>query len=89
MGGINMEWKKNFHYNIPIQGQKQCDKYNKMLAEMSQNGDFTPIKSTETHIQILAEKLAKEIWSVARAGGMYLGDGVKVNIEIEYDPEDK
>lgn len=84
-----MEWKKTLDYNIPMQAQKDCDKYNKMLAEMSHDGHFTPIKSTESHIEILVNKLVEGIWDVAEAGGMYLGDGVKVKIELEYDPEDK
>ncbi|UUV46094.1 hypothetical protein [Bacillus phage vB_BanS-Thrax3] len=82
-------WKKVIDYNVPIQGKKQCDNYNKMLKEMSHDGQFTPIKPTEEHIQILTEQLAKGIWDVAQAGGLYVGDGVKVKIELEYDPEDK
>ena len=84
-----MEDKKVIHYNVPIQGKKQCDKYNKALKELSHDGDYSPIKPTEEHIQIISQKLAEGIWEVARAGGLYVGDGVKVKIEIEYDEEDK
>lgn len=84
-----MEWKKTLNFNIPMQDQKNCDKYNKMLAEMSHDGQFTPIESTEKHLEDLVVELYNAFWSVAEAGGKYLGDGVKVKIELEYDPEDK
>jgi len=84
-----MEDKKIINYDIPMQAQEDCDKYNKMLKEMSHDGQFTPIKSTEDHIEIIVTQFIEAIWDVAEAGGAYLGDGVKVKIEIEYDPENK
>ena len=84
-----MEDKKVINYNIPIQTQKDCDEYNKMLKELSHDGHFTPIKSTKSHIELLATQFVEGIYAVIEEGGAYLGDGVKVKIEIEYDPENK
>jgi len=84
-----MEDKKVIEYNIPIQSQKDCDNYNKMLKEMSHDGHYTPIKSTKAHIEMLTTQFIEGIYDVIEAGGAYLSDGVKVKIEIEYDPEDK
>ncbi|MDS7057193.1 hypothetical protein NXG04_07825 [Klebsiella pneumoniae] len=83
-----MEDKTVIEYNVPIQGKKQCDKYNAMCQEMW-GADFTPIIPTQQHIGILLQKIEDAIWKVGKDGGMYLGDGIKVKIEIEYDPEDK
>lgn len=80
--------KNIIKYDIPIQGKEHCEKYNKMNKKMF--GDsFTPAKTTGEHIEILLDKLSKEIGKVGDEGGWYIGDGIKVSIEIEYDPEDK
>jgi hypothetical protein len=82
------DWKKVIEYDIPIQGEEQVEKHNKMCREMF--GDqFTPLKSTEAHVDILIDKLYEAIDKVGDAGGWYVGDGIKVKIELEYDPEDK
>jgi len=84
-----MEDKKLIFYNIPIQSQKDCDEHNALLKELAHSGHFTPIESTKAHIEILATQFVEGIYDVIEAGGAYLGDGVKVKIEIEYDPENK
>lgn len=83
------EDKKIINYNIPIQSQKDCDEYNKMLKGMSHDGHYTPIRSTKSHIETVTTQFVEGIYDVIEAGGAYLSDGVKVKIEIEYDPEDK
>jgi len=83
-----MEDKKVINYDIPIQTQKDCDEYNAMCQDMFQ-GNFTPILSTKKHIEILSTQMIEGIYDVIEEGGAYLGDGVKVKIEIEYDPENK
>jgi hypothetical protein len=85
---IEME-KVVVEYNIPIQGEEDCEKQNKMCAEMFGKDQYTPVQSTEAHIDILFEKLQEAIEKVGDDGGWYLGDGIKVKIELEYDPEDK
>lgn len=83
-----MEDKKIIEYNIPVQGQEQCDRHNKMLKEMF-GDETTLIKPTEDHIDILFDIFNEAIQEVGDAGGWYVGDGIKVKIEIEYEPEDK
>ncbi|AYP68153.1 hypothetical protein PQE75_gp021 [Bacillus phage vB_BcoS-136] len=75
-------------YDIPIQGKEQCDEHNKMCEEMF-GSKFTMIKPTEDHIDDLIQKLYEAIEKVGDDGGWYLGDGIRVKIELEYKPEDK
>ena len=84
-----MEDKKVIEYNVPIQDQKDCDEQNALLKKLSHDGDYTPLESTKTHIENVATQLIEGIYDVIEAGGAYLGDGVKVRIELEYDPENK
>jgi hypothetical protein len=81
--------KTVIEYDIPIQGKEQVEKHNKMCLEMFGEDRFTPLKSTEEHVDILFEKLYEAIDKVGDAGGWYVGDGIKVKIELEYDPENK
>lgn len=74
---------------IPIQGEEQCEKHNKMCLEMFGEDRFTPVKSTEEHIEDLILDLYNKISDVGDDGGWYVGDGIKVKIEIAYEPEDK
>lgn len=80
--------KTIIEYDIPIQSEEQCDEHNKMCREMF-GENFTPIQSTHKHIDILFEQLYKAIDKVGDDGGWYVGDGIKVKIELEYDPENK
>lgn len=80
--------KTVIEYYIAIQGKEDCERQNKMCKEMF-GDDFTPIKPTEEHIDILFEKLNETIEKVGDEGGWYVGDGIKVRIELEYDPENK
>ena len=81
-------WKKAFEYLIPIQNEEQVEKHNEMCREMF--GDkFNHLKSTDEHIDILLDKLVEAIEKIGDDGGWYIGDGIRVKVEIEYEPEDK
>jgi hypothetical protein len=80
--------KTVIEYDLPIQSEEQCEKHNKMCREMF-GEQFTPIKPTEEHIEILINQLYKTIEKVGDEGGWYVGDGIRVKIELEYEPEDK
>ena len=80
--------KKYIEYSIPVQSQEQCDELNKMLEEMFGDG-FKRIESTETHLDKLFDEIFDGIEEVGNEGGWYVGDGVRVKIEIEYEPENK
>jgi hypothetical protein len=84
---IEME-KTVIEYDIHIQNEEECNNHNKMCKEMFGN-NFTPLKPTEAHIDILFEKIYEAIEKVGDEGGWYIGDGIKVKIELEYDPENK
>jgi hypothetical protein len=88
MEGDSMD-KEVIEYDIPIQDEEDCQKHNKMCLEMFGEGRFTPVKSTDEHLDILIDKFYKALEKVGNAGGWYTGDGIKVKIEIEYEPEDK
>lgn len=76
-------------YNIPIQGEEQCKRYNKMCKELHGAGNFETADTTEVHIETLLDQLYDAIDKIGSEGGWYVGDSIKVNIEIEYEPEDK
>lgn len=76
-------------YNLPIQGEEDCERQNKICEELAGKDQYTPILPTEAHIDILFEKLQDAIEKVGDDGGWYVGDGIKVKIELEYDPENK
>jgi hypothetical protein len=73
--------KKVFEYDIPINDKEDCERYNKSLG--------TKFRPTEEHILELMVQLQDAIYEVGDAGGWYLGDGIKIKVEIEYDPENK
>ncbi|QPK90828.1 hypothetical protein IEN91_05065 [Bacillus velezensis] len=83
-----MNNKKIIRYDIPIQGEEDCEGHNKKCRDMF-GDNFTPFKSTDEHLDILFKKFQEGIQRVGDEGGWYLGDGIKVNIEIEYEPENK
>lgn len=81
-------WKESVEYLIPIQDKERCEKYNKMWTELV--GDkFTPMKSTEEHINSLIDKVFEAIEKIGDNGGWYVGDGIRVKIQVEYEPENK
>jgi hypothetical protein len=81
--------KEVIEYDIPIQGEEAVKKHNEMCEKMFGVDRFKPLKSTEEHIDILFEKFYHAIQKVGDDGGWYVGDGIKVKIELEYDYEDK
>ena len=74
-----MSISKNF--NIPIQDKEICDKHN---AEFETN-----LKPTEHHIKNMINELYNMISIIGNKGGWYLRDSIKVEIKVEYCPEDK
>lgn len=83
--------KKIIKYNIPIQDKKQIDDFYKMCKDIM-GEDFEPTEkylTTGEHIDILTEKFVDAIIEVGNDGGWYYGDGIKIKIEIEYEPESK
>lgn len=66
---------------IPIQSQAACDYYNEILK--------SNCLSTEQHIENLFEKIRDMLEQVGDEGGWYFGDSIKVEINIEYLPEEK
>lgn len=81
--------KATIEYIIPMQSEEIVDEYNKAYEEMFGHKREEPYKSTDEHIEILFEKLFDAIGQVGDAGGWYWGDSIRVNIEVEYEPEDK
>ena len=79
--------KEIIEYEIPIQDQEHVDKWNKKYSKEFDN--FEPYKSTEDHIIILGNKFLGTINRVGNDGGWYIGDSIKVKIELEYKPENK
>lgn len=78
-------------YNIPIQDKKHIDDYyqicKKLLGE-----NFEPTEkylTTDEHIDILIDKLCEAIEKLGEENGWYIGDDIKVRIELEYEPESK
>ena len=78
-------------YIIPIQDKKYINDVlsvcKKLLGE-----DFEPTEkylTTDEHIDILIDKLCEAIDSLGSENGWYIGDDIKVRIELEYEPEDK
>ena len=74
-------------YDIPIQDRERVDEWNEKFSKAF--NDFEPYKSTEEHIYILMNKIYNAICKVGNDGGWYIGDEIKVKIELEYVPENK
>ncbi len=81
--------KTIIEYNIPIQDRAMCDRHNVMLKEAHGDKFTTPVKPTEDHVILLFKRINEVIEKVGDKGGWYVGDGIKVKVEIEYDPENK
>lgn len=81
--------KTVIEYLVPIQSDKDVSEYNAMLREFCGKGNFTPCKTTDEHVEILINQLAEAIQKVGDDNGWYVGDGIKVKIELEYEPENK
>lgn len=80
--------KNTLEYYIPIQDKESVIKYNNILREM-RGDNFEPCKPTEDHIEILMKKIYSTIHNVGNDGGWYLGDDIRVKVEVEYIPESK
>lgn len=74
--------KKTLKFDIPINDDEQVERFNKMY-----NTDT--FKKTDDVIINMLDSIYSTVVDIMNAGGNYLGDGVKVKIELEYDPENK
>ncbi|PJZ18734.1 hypothetical protein CEW46_26945 [Bacillus cereus] len=73
--------KFELEYDVPIQSNEDIEKYNRELG--------TNFKSMEDHVLEMLVKVNDLVYDCAEQGGNYIGDGVKVKVVVEYDPEDK
>lgn len=80
--------KTVIEYYIPIQSAEYVEEVNKKYKEMF-GDNVKQYKSTEEHIDILVDKFLEAITKVGDTGGWYIGDDIKVKIELEYRPENK
>lgn len=81
--------KSVVEYSIPIQDKDMCDRHNKMFKEAHGDKFTTPVRPTEDHIILLFKSINEVIEKVGDKGGWYVGDDIRVKVEIEYSPEDK
>ena len=86
--------KEIIEYCIPIQDKDTVSKDNRLYVELFGEDVFTspycrPYKTTDEHIDILINRLYDAIQRVGDDGGWYIGDGINVKIEVEYEPESK
>lgn len=86
--------KEIIEYEIPIQDQATVNKNNRLYMELFGKDVFTspfckPFKTTDEHIGILMSRFEDAIQRVGDDGGWYIGDSIKVKIELEYEPESK
>lgn len=83
--------KTIIEYNIPIQDKNHIDKYYEMCKKLM-GDDFEPPEkylTTQEHIDVLFDKLFEAITKLGDENGWYIGDGIKVKIELEYESENK
>jgi hypothetical protein len=83
--------KTIIEYNIPIQDKNHIDKYYEMCKKLLGDDFELPEKylTTQEHIDVLFDKLFEAITKLGDKNGWYIGDGIKVKIELEYKPESK
>lgn len=84
-----MERKLVIEYLIPVQGDEDVAKHNHILSEFYGEEDFVPFKTTDEHLEILIDKLAEAVQKIGDDNGWYVGDGIKVRVELEYEDEEK
>ena len=83
--------KTIIEYNIPIQDQKHIDNYYKTCKKLL-GENFEPTEkylTTQEHVDVLFDKLYAAIEKLGEENGWYIGDSIKVTIELEYEPESK
>lgn len=69
-------------YLLPINGT-----YGELLIRNKRNG--TSFRTFESHFEELLNMIDEKVEAVGDSGGWYVGDGIKVKVEIIYEPEDK
>ena len=83
--------KTIIEYNIPIQDEKYINEYYEMCRKLMGEDFEHPEKylTTQEHIDVLFDKLFEAIQKLGDENGWYIGDDIKVKIELEYEPESK
>lgn len=76
-----------FTYKVPCQPDTNIKGYNE--AMLTAFPDFPPVKTTEEHIEELKQKLVDSIYATGETNEWKFGDGVKITVNIEYEPENK
>lgn len=66
---------------IPINDSDEVEKFNKELG--------SGYKTVDEHVNDALEQLLEVIGECGDDGGWYIGDSIKINIEVEYEPENK
>lgn len=74
--------KKNLEYLIAINGDEED------IQEKNKSWG-TDFKSTDWHYEKAMNMIEDAIIEVGDKGGWYIGDGIRIKVEIEYSPEDK
>jgi hypothetical protein len=74
--------KKTLEFDIPVNDDEQVEKYNKLYGV----GSFI---TTEEAIHKMLYDIYCSVVDVMNEGGNFIGDGVKVKVDLEYDPENK
>lgn len=83
--------KTIIEYNIPIQDEKYINEYYEMCKKLM-GEDFEPPEkylTSEEHVEILIDKMCEAMDNLGKENGWYIGDNIKVKIELEYEPESK
>ena len=83
--------KAIIEYNIPIQDKKHIDDFYKTCKKILGEDFEFPEKylTTDEHVDVLIDQLRANIEKLGEENGWYIGDGIKVKIELEYKPESK
>lgn len=75
--------KQELEFSIGFEDQADCDKVNHLMKEDTK---FIPY---EEQVIKMCHKLIDAVHEVGEAGGLFMYDGVKVKITVEYEEENK
>ena len=73
--------KRTLEFDLPVYEDERVKEVNKNLG--------TEFKTFDEAIKDMVVSIYNEVHNVGNEGGWYIGDGIKVKVEIEYEPEDK
>lgn len=81
--------KKVIEHCIPLQGEKECIRYNEHQKELLETNNFIHAKATEEHVDDLIDEVYRAIDEVGTKGSWNIGDGIEIKIELKYEPGNK